>query len=77
MDRSVVQQAQRLTSSLKLVRQDRSYYFVGLHKREVIYSVRAATIEEAWQKFRGSREGRSEVIFVIKTETEVYLASGK
>jgi hypothetical protein len=79
MDRSVLPQAQALSESLpmKLVHQERSYYFVGLHRREVIYSIRAATIEEAWQKFHDSREGGSEVIFVIKTETEVYLAPGK
>ena len=65
------------STSGRLVRQERNYYFVGMYRREVIYSVRAATIEEAWQKFHDSQEGRSEVIFVIKTETEVYLAPGK
>jgi hypothetical protein len=63
--------------ALKLVRQERHFYFVGLQRREVIYSVGAATLEEACQKFRASLQGESEIIFVIKTETEVYLAPGK
>ena len=58
----------------KLVRRERSFYFVGLHRREVIYSVVAATIEEAWQEFRSSAQAGAEILFVIKTETEIYLA---
>ena len=64
-------------ASGKLVRRERSYYFVGMNLREVIYSVSAATWEEAWQKFLSSSQAGSEVLFVIKTETEIYLAQGK
>ncbi len=58
----------------KLVRRERSYYFVGESRREVIYSVAAATLDEAWQKFRSSAQAQTEILFVIKTETEIYLA---
>ncbi len=61
-------------ASGKLVRRERSYYFIGEHQREVIYSVVAATLEEAWQKFRSSAQASREILFVIKTETEIYLA---
>ena len=59
----------------KLVRRDRNFYFVGTHRREVIYSVSAENIEEALQKFQSSPHSAIEILFVIKTETEIYLAS--
>ena len=58
----------------KLVRRDRNFYFVGAHRREVIYSVTAETMEEALQKFQSSPHSAIEILFVIKTETEIYLA---
>ncbi len=61
-------------ASGRLVRRERSYYFVGAIRREVIYSVPAATLEEAWQRFRSSAQAGVEILFVIKTETEIYLA---
>ena len=60
-----------------LVQQERKFYFVGANQREVIYSVEAATLEEAWQKFRMSSRSTADVLFIIKTETEIYLAQGK
>jgi hypothetical protein len=42
----------------------------------VIYSVEAKTLEEAWQNFRASPQAATEILFVIKTETEIYLAQG-
>jgi site-specific DNA-methyltransferase (adenine-specific) len=59
--------------SEKLVRRDRSFYFIGTHRREVIYSVNAENMEEALQKFRSSPHSAIEILFVIKTETEIYL----
>ncbi len=60
-------------ASTTLVRRERSFYFVGLHDREVIYTVVASTLEEAWQRFRASAQAGIEILFVIKTETEIYL----
>ena len=64
-------------ASGKLVRRERNYYFISLYRRDVIYSVSASTLEEAWQKFRSSPHSQIEILFVIKTETEIYLAEGK
>ena len=61
-------------ASARLVRRERSYYFVGAHRREVIYSVAAADLEEAWDRFRSTAHAGTEILFVIKTETEIYLA---
>ena len=61
-----------MNSSLsgKLVRRDRNFYFVGSHRREVIFSVSAENMEEALQKFQSSPHATTEILFVIKTETE-------
>ena len=50
MDRSAITGTRAMgTPPLgKLVRRERSYYFVGAIRREVIYSVAASTLEEAW-----------------------------
>jgi hypothetical protein len=59
----------------KLVHRDRSFYFVGTNRREVIYSGTAENMEEALQKFQSSPHSAIEILLVIKTETEIYLAS--
>jgi hypothetical protein len=61
----------------KLVQQERKFYFVGANQREVIYSVEADSLDDAWQKFHATAHTRAEILFVIKTETEIYLAQGK
>jgi site-specific DNA-methyltransferase (adenine-specific) len=58
----------------KLVHRERSYYFVGLTRRDVVFSVSAASLDDAWRQFRSSTQAGVEVLFVIKTETEIYLA---
>jgi site-specific DNA-methyltransferase (adenine-specific) len=79
MDRSIRTPTRPMDSSHsgKLVRRDRSFYFVGMHCREVIYSVSAENMEEALQKFQSSPHAEIEILFVIKTETEIYLHQGK
>ena len=62
--------------SAKLVRRERHYYFVGSSRREVIYSAPADSLEDAWAKFTSSAQSSAQIIFVIKTETEIYLNSG-
>jgi site-specific DNA-methyltransferase (adenine-specific) len=61
-------------SSLQLVQQECRFYFIGRAKREVIFSALAPTIEDAREKFRRAGHPESDVIFIIKTETEIYLA---
>jgi site-specific DNA-methyltransferase (adenine-specific) len=62
--------------SAKLVRRERNYYFIGSSRREVIYSASAESLEEAWRKFTSSSQRAIEVLFIIKTETEIYLRDG-
>ncbi|HEV2299894.1 MAG TPA: site-specific DNA-methyltransferase [Candidatus Acidoferrales bacterium] len=61
-------------ATTRLVRRERNYYFVGASRREVIFSAPAEDLADAWRKFGTSSAGDTQVIFVIKTETEIYLA---
>ncbi len=58
----------------RLVHRERKYYFVGAHCREVIFSVVADSLEEAWKSFDSSPQHYEQILSVIKTETEIYLA---
>ncbi len=72
--RSAAKSAALMTLATKLVQQECRFYFIGRANREVIFSVLAPTLEAAWQKFRASGRSDSDAIFIIKTETEIYLA---
>jgi hypothetical protein len=47
---------------------------LGRLKREVIFSVLADSLDEARQKSRASGRPDSDALFIIKTETEIYVA---
>jgi hypothetical protein len=57
----------------RLVRRDRNFHFVGANPRDVIFTVAADDMAEAWTRFRNSDATATKVLFVIKTETEIYL----
>jgi len=59
---------------LQLVQQECRFYFIGKTQREVIFSAIAECLEEARQKFRASGHADADAIFIIKTETEIYMA---
>jgi predicted RNA methylase len=58
----------------RLVYREAKFFFVGSYRREVIYSVVALDLDDAWRHFRSSPQSAHEVISIIKTETEIYLA---
>jgi hypothetical protein len=60
--------------SLQLVQQELRFHFIGRHDRRVIFSVLADSLDEARQKFRASGHPDSDALFIIKTETQIYLA---
>ncbi len=66
--------AVQLALPSRLVHRERKYFFVGAHRREVVYSVVADSLEEAWDRFRSSPVQFEEILSIIKTETEIYLA---
>ncbi|HXN71280.1 MAG TPA: hypothetical protein VN861_01865 [Candidatus Acidoferrales bacterium] len=59
---------------IRLVRRDRNFHFVAANPREIVFTVAADDMAEAWTRFRSSAASGTEVLFVIKTETEIYLA---
>jgi hypothetical protein len=63
-----------MSVSLQLVQQERRFYFIGRNKREVIFTVLANSLDEARQQFRASGRPDSDALFIIKTETQIYLA---
>jgi hypothetical protein len=63
-----------LSAQLQLVQQERRFYFIGRADRRVIFTVLADSLDEARQKFRASGHPDSDALFIIKTETEIYLA---
>jgi site-specific DNA-methyltransferase (adenine-specific) len=63
-----------MSAQLQLVQQERRFYFIGRTKREVIFTVLAESLDEAREKFRASGHPDSDALFIIKTETEIYLA---
>jgi site-specific DNA-methyltransferase (adenine-specific) len=69
-------EASALTMSphLQLVQQERRFYFIGRTKREILFTVLADSLDEARQKFRSAGHSDSDALFIIKTETEIYLA---
>jgi site-specific DNA-methyltransferase (adenine-specific) len=75
MDRSELQvDRPEMLPSSKLVHKECKYLFVGLHEREVVYSVVAQSLDEAWAQFQASPRSCEQILSVIKTETEIYLA---
>ncbi len=63
-----------MPAQIQLVQQERRFYFIGRVNRKVIFAVLAASLEDAWEKFRASGRSDSDALFIIKTETEIYLA---
>jgi site-specific DNA-methyltransferase (adenine-specific) len=63
-----------LPAQLQLVQQERRFYFIGRTDRRVIFSVLADSLDDARQKFRASGHPDSDALFIIKTETSIYLA---
>jgi len=63
-----------MASPSKLVHRERKYFFVGAYQREIVFSVAAESLEEAWREFESSPHASEAILSVIKTETEIYLA---
>jgi site-specific DNA-methyltransferase (adenine-specific) len=60
--------------SLQLVQQECRFHFISRADRRVIFTVLADSLEDARQKFRASGHPDSDALFIVKTETAIYLA---
>ena len=63
-----------LPSQLQLIQQERTFHFVSRTTQKIIFSTQATSLDEARQKFQSSGHNTSDALFIIKTETEIYLA---
>jgi hypothetical protein len=63
-----------MSPQLQLLQQERRFYFIGRTNREILFTVLADSLDEARQKFRNDGHPDSDALFIIKTETEIYLA---
>lgn len=67
-------QPRSMSIVLKLVQQECRFHFIGRHNRTVIFSVLANTLDDALQQFRSHGHSDSDALFIIKTETQIFLA---
>jgi site-specific DNA-methyltransferase (adenine-specific) len=75
MDRSNTANPAAMSSFTgKLVRTERTFYFIGAAQREIVFTVMAMDLENAWRDFHSSKSSGIPILFVIKSETEIYLA---
>jgi hypothetical protein len=63
-----------MSLNLQLVQQECRFHFIGRHNRTVIFSVLAPTLDDALQQFHNSGLSDSDTLFIIKTETQIFLA---
>ena len=73
--RSMDRSGSPVTQRLNLVQQDCRFHFVGESDRRIIFTVKADSIDDAREKFRASGHSDCDAIFIIKTQTEIFVAS--
>ena len=64
----------RMSIDLKLVQQECRFHFIGRHNRSVIFSALASTLDDAIEQFHSQGHATSDALFIIKTETQIFLA---
>jgi len=69
-----VDRSKCVPTQIQLVQSERRFYFIGRTDRRILFSVLANSLDEALQKFHASGHSPSDALFIIKTETEIYLA---
>jgi site-specific DNA-methyltransferase (adenine-specific) len=63
-----------MNSRLQLVQQECRFYFIAHDTRRVLFSVQADSLDDAREKFLAAGHSPSAALFIIKTETAIYLA---
>jgi len=58
----------------QLVQQECRFHFIGRHNRAVIFSTLAPALDDAIQQFHSRGHSTSDALFIIKTETHIFLA---
>jgi len=63
-----------LPTQLQLVQTESRFYFIGRQNRAVIFSTLAPNLNYAIAQFRASGDPDHDALFIIKTETQIFLA---
>jgi|GEM_PF-483575 site-specific DNA-methyltransferase (adenine-specific) len=63
-----------MSPDLKLVQTELRFYFIGRQSLSVIFSAPASSLEDALHQFRLSGHSQSDALFIIKSETSIFLA---
>jgi site-specific DNA-methyltransferase (adenine-specific) len=63
-----------MSVDLKLVQQECRFHFIGRQDRVVIFSTHAPSLDDAIRQFHSNGHSTSDALFIIKTETQIFLA---
>ena len=76
MDRSFETRSAEMEGEFttRVIQRRRNFHFIGAMRREIVFTVAADNVQDAWQKFRRSPAAAVEILFIVKAETEIYLA---
>jgi site-specific DNA-methyltransferase (adenine-specific) len=64
----------QMSPDLKLVQHELRFHFIGRQSLSVIFSVLSPSLDDALHQFRLSGRSPSDVLFIIKSETQIFLA---
>ena len=65
--------AAQMPAPLQLIQHECRFHFISRATRQIIFSVEAATLDDARAKFQSSGHTNSDALFIIKTETQIFL----
>ena len=63
-----------MSAQLQLVQSELRFYFIGRQSLSVIFSVLASSLDDAFHQFRLSGHSPSDALFIIQSETQIFLA---
>jgi len=63
-----------MSAQLQLVQHELRFYFIGRQNLSVIFSVLTSSLEDALHQFRLSGHSPSDALFIIQSETQIFLA---
>jgi len=62
-----------MSANLQLVQTELRFYFIGRQNRSIIFSVLAPSLDDALHQFRSHGHSDSDALFIIKSETQIFL----
>jgi hypothetical protein len=63
-----------MSAQLQLVHHESHFHFIGRQNRSVLFTVQAPSIENAIQQFQNAGHSYQDALFIIQTNTQIFLA---